>query len=114
MSQIANHAQIGDAWSLHRAGNNSEAIRAFQDALKMAADDVDIYYGLGLAQRANKQYDQALESFQTALNLAKQKLDQLRAESHQENQLSTTNDDRYMMLTRMIGQRIEEAKRLKG
>lgn len=114
MSQIANHAQIGDAWALHREGSNSEAIRAFQDALKTASDDVDAQYGLGLAQRANKQYEEALKSFQTALDLAKQKLEQLRKESGQENQLSTSNDDRYLMLIRMIGQRIEEVKRLKG
>lgn len=114
MSQIANHAQIGDAWALHREGSNSEAVRAFQDALKTAPNDVDAYYGLGLAQRASRDYEMALKSFQTALDLAKQTLEQLRKESGQENQLATTNDDRYLMLIRMIGQRIEEVKRLNG
>lgn len=114
MSQIANHAQIGDAWNLHRQGNNSEAIRGFEAAVKSAPNDVDAYYGLGLAQRANKQYDQAVQSFQTALDLAKTTLEKLRSESKVENSLTTTNDDRYMMLIRMLGQRLEEAKRLKG
>jgi tetratricopeptide (TPR) repeat protein len=98
---------IGRAWGAHRAGNNNEAIRDFEQVLKSDRENVDAYYGLGLAQRGAGQYAAARTSFETARDLAQQKKDVLQG-GKQENNLETLEDDRYMMLLRMIGQRLEE------
>jgi tetratricopeptide (TPR) repeat protein len=106
-------AQIGKAWGLHREGRNTESIREFQQVLTAAPESVDAHYGLGLALRANGQYDAAEETFRQALTLTKNRQDSLRKSDKNENDLSRNEDDRYMMLTRMIAQRIEEVKQRK-
>lgn len=99
--------KIGSAWELHRKGDNAGAISAFQAVLRSDDTNVDAYYGLGLAQRANGDRAAAHESFARAKSLADQKLAELRAGSNA-NDLSTTKDDRYMMLGRMLQQRLDE------
>jgi tetratricopeptide (TPR) repeat protein len=98
---------IGDAWDLHRKGDNSAAIRAFEDVLARDEASVDAHYGLGLAKRGAGDSAAAREAFERALALAQQNLDELRA-GRSNNDLSTSKDDRYMMLQRMIQQRIAE------
>lgn len=113
MAQNTIKTQIGNAWAAHRAGRNADAIREFEQILRVESDNVDAHYGLGLARRASHDYAGAKEAFDTALQLAKQKLDVLQGEKHQLNP-ETYEDDRYMMLTRMIGQRQTELKQLAG
>jgi tetratricopeptide (TPR) repeat protein len=107
MSQNTNDALIGKAWGAHRAGNNTEAIRDFEQVLKADKENVDAYYGLGLAQRAQGQYAAAKTAFEKALQFAQQKKVALQGVK-QENNLETQEDDRYMMLIRMLNQRLEE------
>jgi tetratricopeptide (TPR) repeat protein len=111
MSSNNNDALIGKAWGAHRAQRNGEAIRDFEQVLKSDNQNVDAYYGLGLAQRASGQYDAARTAFEKALQLAQQKKDILQG-GKQENNLETQEDDRYMMLIRMLNQRLEELKAL--
>lgn len=101
-------AQIGKAWGLHREGRNTEAIREFQQVLTAAPESVDAHYGLGLALRANGQYDAAEETFRQALALTQNRQGTLRKGEKQENEYS--DEDRFMMLSRMISQRLDELK----
>lgn len=98
---------IGDAWDLHRKGDNPGAARLFEDALAQDESSVDAHYGLGLAKRGTGDAAAARSQFERALALAEQHLAEIRA-GRSENDLSTTKDDRYMMLTRMIEQRLAE------
>ena len=98
---------IGDAWELHRKGDQAGAQRLFEDVLQRDAESVDAHYGLGLVKRASGDKPGARRGFERSQTLAKTMLDGLRA-NRDSNDLSTTKDDRYMMLLRMIEQRIAE------
>lgn len=106
--------QVGAAWAAHREGDNTTAEQAFEKAIKMQPDSVDAHYGLGLVLRAQGRNDQAIDEFQTALRLAKEALEAVRTIGEAKGNISTTNDigstddDRYMMLSRMITQRLSE------
>lgn len=113
MSTVHTEERIGEAWRMHRSGNNRGAIEIFKDVLKLTPNNVDALYGLGLSQRAEKDVDGAMKSFQSALELAKKALQAVDVTSdvdghHGRNDLGTYEDDRFMMLQRMLSQRIEE------
>lgn len=92
-------AQIGQAWRTHREGNNEAAINEFGRILRSAPDSIDANYGLGLAHKAAGNQSAAREAFQRALDLA----GQVEPADQEER-------DRYMMMSRMIKQRLEELK----
>lgn len=115
MAQQSNVGQeIGSAWAAHREGNQDEALKGFDQAISRQPDSVDAHYGRGLALRKLGKDNEALESFQKALQLAQDALAALRkvAETSGQlgggNDLGSTEDDRYMMLIRMLKQRIAE------
>jgi tetratricopeptide (TPR) repeat protein len=104
--------RIGDAWHHHREGRFNEAMQEFEAILKANPDNVDARYGLGLAQRAAGHPDAALKSFQQTLELV-EKAQRARAgeqEQDHEDNIKTPEDDRNMMLSRMINQRLSELK----
>jgi tetratricopeptide (TPR) repeat protein len=104
-------AQIGEAWELHRKGQNELAIAKFDSILRTANDSVDTHYGLALAARAAGETERAVEHFTTAYKLIEDNLTRIRAEhkaGDAENILFMTADDRYMMLMRMTSQRLAE------
>lgn len=96
--------RIGEAWKQHRMGNNDSAVQAFRDILNSNPGDIDALYGLGLAQRAGGDGDGAVETFNKALTVAQEGLDI----NSNNNNLNTTQDDRFLMLHQMISQRLEE------
>lgn len=106
--------QIGQAWALHRAGRNGEAIAEFESIISIAPESIDAHYGLGLAQRADGQLERAIETFRKARHIAEEAYSAVRTVSEvkgnvvRSNDLSSSDDDRYMMLLRMIGQRLAE------
>lgn len=108
MSQPNVSSQIGQAWNYHRQGNNKEAIAEFESAIRTAPENVDAYYGLGLAQRAAGDQLAASDSFSKAHSLAKTRLAALHSGESVGNDLQSSEDDRYLMLVRMIGQRLAE------
>jgi tetratricopeptide (TPR) repeat protein len=109
MASDNERALIGQAWSLHRSGQYREAIDIFEGVIRSSADNVDAHYGLGLAQRAAGSTEAARASFQYALDLSQQRLNHLRdGRDTTNNNLQTIDDDRYMMLVRMLKQRIAE------
>jgi len=100
-------SQIGKAWGNLRQGNHDEALSTFETILKDAPKNVDAYYGLGLAQMKAGQESKAIETFQKALETAQELLQAIRGQMGGTN-IETIEDDRYMMLLRMIQQRLNE------
>lgn len=86
-------------------GDHAGAARAFEDVLRIEAKMS--CYGLGLAKRAAGDKSAAKASFEKAKSLAERNLAELRA-NNPSNDLKTSRDDRYMMLTRMLQQRLAE------
>ena len=105
--------QIGAAWRSHREGDDNDAIRKFDSVIATSPDSVDAHYGLGLALKSAGDNDAAIAAFQKALQLTEQALSAVQTASladghHGGNDLETNFDDRYMMLTRMISQRLDD------
>jgi tetratricopeptide (TPR) repeat protein len=104
--------RIGEAWRLYRANDTLSAIDLFKQIISEVPDSVDGYYGLGLAQRTNGDTAGAVSSFQQALRLARTALEaytrQEEEAGHHGNSISSYDDDRMMMLIRMLGQRLSE------
>lgn len=104
--------QIANAWKLHREGNNSAAVAEFRKVTDVAHDSVDAHYGLGLALRADGDIEGSAKAFQTSYDLTTSALAAVRKVAEAEgtigNNLNITDDDRYMMLTRMLKQRLFE------
>ena len=113
MSSLPAAEKIGKAWRHHRDGDNHGAIRAFEDIIAGNPDSVDAHYGLGLAHKAMGNDAAAADAFKHALSVTEQTLSAVQLTSHAaghlgDNDLDTNVDDRYMMLTRMLKQRIED------
>lgn len=108
---------IGEAYNLQRQHDFSASASAFRDLLKemraMSASEVttqqtlDVYYGLGLAERALGNHSAALEAFQKSLVLADDALDMVSA-AGVGSDLKNEEDDRFMMMGVMIKQRMAE------
>ena len=113
MSTLPSAEKIGRAWRLHREGDNQGAIRLFEEVIAASPDSVDAHYGMGLAFKSMGNMQSAADSFQRALSVTEQALSAVQLTSHAEgqhgaNDLDTNIDDRYMMLTRMLNQRLED------
>ncbi|RMG73432.1 MAG: tetratricopeptide repeat protein [Chloroflexi bacterium] len=113
MPKIIN-PELGQAWANLRSGQVDQAVSTFDRIIQNSPQNVDAYYGLGLAQRALGNKQRAIEAFQQAYDLAQDHLEQLRAETSADSKLGVVNnlksieDDRYMMLIRMLSQRLAE------
>ncbi len=90
---------INQAWMLQRDGKTAEAVAEFERVIKAAPDDIDALYGLGLTLRYAGRKAEAIQYFQQALNLVEQ--------GHA-SERTDANMDRWLMLTRMIRQRLAE------
>lgn len=113
MSTLPSAEKIGRAWRLHRNGDNQGAIRLFEEVIAASPESVDAHYGMGLAFKSMGDKQSAAGSFQQALSVTEQALSAVQLTSHAEgqhgaNDLETNIDDRYMMLTRMLKQRLED------
>jgi hypothetical protein len=100
MSQQDLATQIGRAWRYHREGRHDDAIAEFERVLKQDRNNVDAYYGLGLAQRKAGLLEAAEASFKRALELAE----------GERKQHGDGVSDHSTMLVRMIRQRLAEIK----
>lgn len=109
-------AQVGHAWRYQREGQAESAIKEFEKILQQQPDDIDANYGMGLAQRTAGRSEAAAKYFQHALDIVdKQDLAGKAARDAAANDFqterikpNTAEDDRYMMLTRMLKQRLAE------
>jgi tetratricopeptide (TPR) repeat protein len=110
-------ARIGEAWQLHREGRSEDAVVEFERILRDNPDNVDAYYGLGLAQRSTNRHSAAKSSFEQALILIDKSEAARRTNAAAEgwhDDVSGWNDERdtsfdhFLMMKRMIGQRLSE------
>ncbi len=102
-------ARIGQAWRFEREGKAEAAIAEFERILQDAPEDVDALYGMALAQRAAGHRDTAIQNFEKALRQVEAAIAaRPRGDGHHER--NTPEDDRNMMLARMIRQRLAELK----
>jgi tetratricopeptide (TPR) repeat protein len=113
MATMHTEERIGEAWRLHRNGDNVSAEKIFREILDKAPKHLDALYGLGLARRAGGDASGAIEAFQSALQLAKDAFNAVDTTSvidgnRGNNDLNTYEDDRFLMLQRMIQQRLDE------
>lgn len=113
MASMASAERVGQAWRLHRDGDNDGAIRMFDSIVAANPENVDALYGLGLAHKASGDMNAAAKAFGSALETTESALAAVKTTSHTEgnlgdNDLGTNVDDRYMMLTRMLSQRLED------
>ena len=102
---------IAEAWVLLRRDRANEAVAAFDTIVQKESDNVDAHYGKGLALRAVGKTDAAAEVFHKTLQLSRKLLADVRSQygvTDMVSSLETTEDDRYMMLDRMICQRLAE------
>lgn len=102
--------RIGQAWGLHRHGQNDQAINEFKSVLSTDPNNIDAHYGLGLAYRAIDSDDEAVAAFKKAHSLTTAAFEKFKAERGDSpvNDMTISDDDRFMMLTRMIKQRLSE------
>ena len=107
MTQEDLSKMIGDGWESLRKGNPKGAQDVFRKVLNDDNENIDAHYGLGLAFRAAGDKASAKTSFETSLRICERELAAIR-KGDRANDLTTTRDDRYMMLIRMLGQRIAE------
>ncbi len=110
--------QLGEGWKLHRSKNNDKAVQVFKQLVSQLEANtnstqdlmhlLDANYGLGLAQRAIGDRDAAVKAFEAALALAERGYSGHLHEGH--SNIKTTDDDRFLMLKRMVTQRLAEMK----
>jgi Tfp pilus assembly protein PilF len=100
-------ADIGRAWRLLREGKSEAAIGEFDRILKSDGNSVDGHYGMGLAQRNTGKHDAALKHFQKASELVESAI---KIRNHTPGERNMPEDDRYMMLARMLQQRLAETE----
>jgi Tfp pilus assembly protein PilF len=98
-------ADIGRAWRYQREGKADAAIGEFENVLKQDANNFDAHYGMGLAQRSAGKKEVATKHFQRALDLVEAAA---AARNRTEGERNTPEDDRHMMLKRMLQQRLAE------
>lgn len=111
MSNQNNVAErVGQAWHHHREGRNDTAIAEFEAILKQNPNDIDANYGLALAQKKAGKTAAARQSFQNTLRLVEDAREVYTASRSDQN-IKTPEDDRFMMLSRMVKQRLAELDR---
>jgi tetratricopeptide (TPR) repeat protein len=110
-------ARIGEAWQMHREGRSEDAVVEFERIIRDNPDNVDAYYGLGLAQRSTNRHSAAKSSFEQALILidkaeAARRTNAAAEGRHDDaagwNDERDTSFDHFLMMKRMIGQRLNE------
>jgi tetratricopeptide (TPR) repeat protein len=106
---------ISRAWNLQREGKASAAVTEFQKIVQQHPKDIDAAYGLGLAQKASGQVEDAIRTFTVALGLindSKQTYESSRVRNSEQDNIKTPEDDRFQMLSRMVNQRLTELKKV--
>ncbi len=96
MQQDAYGAQLGQAWGQLRQGSAKSAADAFEQIIKSAPDHLDALFGLALAHKASGQSASAQTHLEKCLALARA------------GRTAEPTNDRFMMLERIIQQRLKE------
>jgi tetratricopeptide (TPR) repeat protein len=111
MSSNSLNASISQAWRYQREHQAATAITEYEKILKQDANNIDALYGYGLSLRDTGKKAEATAQFKRALELVDAAALSRRPATTGEEEHRTVNtpeDDRYMMLSRMIKQRLSE------
>ena len=103
--------QVSQAWQQLRAGKPDAAVTEFEKLVQQNPRDIDSHYGLGLSQKAAGQAEASRKTFKTALELideSKKTYDATRDPQQDNENVRTPEDDRFLMLSRMVSQRLAE------
>jgi tetratricopeptide (TPR) repeat protein len=100
---------IEQAWNHQRMGHYDQALSGFQQAVRANPSDIDAVYGLALAQKTTGRSEDAVETFNDALKLLTETQNRLmQQENWDKDNIRTPEEDRYIMLIRMVKQRLAE------
>jgi len=88
---------LSRAWALQSTGNFGESVTQFENLTSKYPEDLDVMYGLGLAQKRAGQIDKARTTFTKLAEIVEER----RAANNE-------GSDRFQMLARMIQQRLNE------
>ncbi len=115
---MASQSNVSDlvsrAWNLQREGRSSAAVTEFQKVVQQHPKDIDANYGLGMAQKASGQVEDAIRTFKIALELIednKNTYETSRVRNPEQENIKTPEDDRFQMLSRMVNQRLSELQK---
>ncbi len=97
--------EVGHAWGLQRSGNADAAIKEYEAILQKDPDNIDANYGMGLAQRLAGNNENAVKFFRHSAELVDAGA---KARNHTPGERNLPEDDRYLMLGRMLQQRLAE------
>ena len=109
----SNTPSVSSAWRFQREHQAATAVTEYEKILKQDANNIDALYGLGLALRDSGRKEDATAKFQQVLELvtaAAAARKPAPAGDEEVRVANTAEDDRYMMLSRMIKQRLAELK----
>ncbi len=112
-SNPTNTTNISHAWRHQREHQPKLAIPEYEKILQQDSDNIDGLYGLGLALRDSGNIEGAITNFQRCLKLVEAAALARRPAitGEEEHRVANTpDDDRYMMLSRMLNQRLSELK----
>jgi hypothetical protein len=100
---------ITQAWNHQREGRAAAAVGEFEKLVTQYPQDIDANYGLGLSQKATGQTAAAISTFTRTLEIIgdSMKKEDANRSAELEN-VRTPEDDRLMMLQRMVKQRLSE------
>ncbi len=102
---------ITQAWNHQREGRAAAAVTEFEKIVQQHPQDVDANYGLGLAQKAAGQTAAAINTFkQTLVIISESQKKEDAQRNTDEDYVKTPEDDRLMMLQRMVSQRLIETQ----
>lgn len=101
MSQPQSELSTGlsKAWALQNTGKHNDSVAEFEKLASKNPDDLDVMYGLGLAQKSAGLRDRALTTFTKLAEVVETQL------------AANPASDRFQMLTRMVQQRLSELGR---
>lgn len=108
-----NTSAVSSAWRLQREHQATSAVTEYEKILKQDANNIDALFGFGLALRDSGKKEAAVETFEKVLELVDSAALARRPASTGDEEVRVANtpeDDRYMMLSRMIKQRLSELK----
>ena len=89
------NSPLGQAWRSHVVGQDDIAIQEFKRIATESPDDIDVLYGLALAQKGAGQKEEALANFKRVLELL-----------GDASGKSAEDAARTQMLSRMVAQQI--------
>ncbi|MCS7071011.1 MAG: tetratricopeptide repeat protein [Anaerolinea sp.] len=89
-------SELSRVWALHSSGRSADSLAQFEKLAAQYPDDLDVLYGLALAQKSAGLRESALNTFSKL------------AEAIEQQRSENPGSNRFQMLARMVQQRLSE------